>query len=47
MRITKSNRGILFNYGEKGLHTERYLYIPETDDFELINHINYNQYIND
>ncbi|MEE1316631.1 MAG: GxxExxY protein, partial [Prevotella sp.] len=37
MRITKSNRGILFNYGEKGLHTERYLYIPETDDFELIN----------
>ena len=47
MRITKSNRGILFNYGEKGLHTERYLYIPETDDFDLINHINYNQYIND
>lgn len=47
MRITKSNRGILFNYGEKGLHTERYLYIPETDDFELINHINYNLYIND
>lgn len=47
MRITKSNRGILFNYGEKGLHTERYLYIPETYDFELINHINYNQYIND
>ena len=47
MRITKSNRGILFNYGEKGLHTEQHLYIPETDDFELINHINYNQYIND
>ena len=31
MRITKKDRGILLNYGEKGLHTERYLYLPEDE----------------
>lgn len=33
MRITKKYRGILFNFGEVGLYTERYLYLPEEDKF--------------
>jgi len=45
MRITKHNRGILFNFGEIGLHTERYLYLPESDDFILLNQDNYKAYI--
>ena len=45
MRITKKDRGILLNYGEKGLHTERYLYLPEDDDFVLLTHENYKFYI--
>ena len=47
MRMTKHNRGVLLNYGEKGLHTERYLYLPEDDDFVLLTHENYKLYIND
>ncbi|MBR7018013.1 MAG: GxxExxY protein [Prevotella sp.] len=47
MRITQKNRGLLFNYGERGLHTERYLYLPDDDDFVLLNQDNYKLYISD
>ena len=45
MRITKQYRGIIFNFGEKGLYTERYLYLPDYDDFILLNQDNYTEYI--
>ena len=45
MRIAKMERGLLFNYGEKSMHTERYLYIPEDDDFVLLNKNNLKLYI--
>jgi GxxExxY protein len=45
MRITHQNRGIIFNFGEKGLYTERYLYLPEYDDFILLNQDNYQEFI--
>ena len=45
MRITKMFRGILFNFGEVGLYTERYLYLPEEDNFVLLNQNNYKDYI--
>lgn len=45
MRITKRYRGILFNYGEEKLRTERYLYLPELDDFILLNQDNYMDYV--
>ena len=45
MRITNHHRGILFNFGEIGLHSERYLYLPESDDFILLNQDNYKTYI--
>ena len=41
----KMERGLLFNYGEKSMHTERYLYIPEDDDFVLLNKKNLKLYI--
>lgn len=44
-RIAKKERGLLFNYGEKNLHTERYLYIPEDDEFVLLNKNNLKLYI--
>lgn len=47
MRISNSLRGILFNFGETNLHTERYLYIPEEDHFVLLTHENYRLYITD
>ena len=47
MRIAKKERGLLFNYGEKSMHTERYLYIPEEDDFILLNKNNFGNYITD
>lgn len=37
MRISKAERGLIFNFGEKKLYTERYLYLPEDDDFVLLN----------
>ncbi len=46
MRIAKMERGLLFNYGEKNMHTERYLYIPEDDEFVLINKTNLKFYVN-
>ena len=45
LRITKQERGILFNFGEISLHTERYLYQPEYDEFVLLNQDNYHDYI--
>ena len=47
MRITNQLRGILFNFGEESLYTERYLYQPQFDDFILLNHDNYKNYITD
>ncbi len=45
MRISNQDRGILFNFGETNLHSERYLYLPEEDDFVLLTHENYRFYI--
>lgn len=45
MRITSVERGILINFGEKSLRCERYLYLPDEDDFVLLNECNYIQYI--
>jgi GxxExxY protein len=47
MRITKKCRGILLNFGEKKLRAERYLYLPEDDNFILLTQDNYMQYITD
>ncbi|MBQ9664964.1 MAG: GxxExxY protein [Bacteroidaceae bacterium] len=47
MRITGKKRGLLFNFGEKSLHTERYLYLSAEDDFVLLNQDNYTSYISD
>ena len=46
MRITKEYRAILFNFGQVGLYAERYLYLPEDDNFILLNQDNYKDYIN-
>ena len=45
MRISKAERGVLFNFGEKQLYAERYLYLPEDDNFVLLNQDNYKYYI--
>ena len=47
MRITGNFRGILINFGEKKLRAERYLYLPEDDDFVLLSQDNYRDYIED
>jgi GxxExxY protein len=47
LRITGLQRGILFNFGEDSLYTERYLYNPQYDDFVMLNHDNYKEYILD
>ena len=47
LRITHHDRGILFNFFEPNLHTERYLYDDVSDDFILLTHSNYKQYITD
>ena len=47
MRISHQDRGILFNFGERNLHTERYLYLPAEDRFVLLTHENYKYYISD
>ena len=47
LRITRLQRGILFNFGEDSLYTERYLYNPQYDDFVMLNHDNYKEYILD
>lgn len=45
MRITGQHRGILFIFGEKFLRSERFLYLPEDDDFVLLTQDNYKDYI--
>lgn len=45
MRITKKERGILLNFGEKSLRAERYLFLPNEDDFVLLSQENYRDYI--
>ena len=47
MRITGKDRGILINFGEKRLRAERYLYLPEDDDFVLLTQDNYKEYVDD
>ena len=47
MRITEHSRGVLLNFGEKRLRAERYLYIPEDDNFVLLTQDNYKLYIED
>jgi len=47
MRITGRLRGILFNFGEKFLRSERYLYLPDEDDFVLLTQDNYKDFITD
>lgn len=45
LRITGKDRGILLNFGEDSLYTERYLYQPQYDDFVMLNHDNFKDYI--
>ena len=47
MRITQKYRGVLLNYGERNLHAERYLYLPDEDDFVLLTHEKYKHFIGD
>jgi GxxExxY protein len=47
MRITDHERGILLNFGEKSLRAERYLYLPDDDNFILLTRENYKRYIKD
>lgn len=47
LRIAKKERGILFNFGETNLHSERYLYLPAEDRFVLLTQGNYKLYITD
>ena len=45
MRITNMKRGILLTFGAKSLRAERYLYLPEDDNFILLTEANYKNYI--
>ena len=45
MHISQVHRGLLFNFGEDSLYAERYLYLPQFDDFVMLNHDNYKDYI--
>jgi len=47
MRVSGKHRGILFNFGETNLHSERYLYLPAEDRFVLLTQENYKLYITD
>ena len=47
LRITQQDRGIILNFGEDSLHTERYLFISDYDDFVLLNQDNYRTYISE
>lgn len=47
IRITGQKRGVLFNFGEKFLRSERYLYLPDDDDFVLLSQDNYTDFIDD
>jgi GxxExxY protein len=45
MRISELTRGILLNFGERFMRSERYLYLPDDDDFVLLTQDNYKDYI--
>ena len=45
LRFAHQRRGILFNFGETNLHTERYLYLPTEDRFVMLNKDNINLYV--
>lgn len=45
LRITNIKTGILINFGEKFLRSERYTYDEETDSFELLTQDNYKEFI--
>lgn len=45
MRITRQHIGLLFNFSEPHLRTERYLYLPLEDDFILLTQENYKFYV--
>lgn len=45
MRISKTYRGLLINFGERSLHCERYLYLPDDDGFVLLNEANYKEFV--
>ncbi len=45
LRFARLRRGILFNFGETNLHTERYLHIPSEDRFVMLNKENYHLYV--
>lgn len=47
MRITKSTIGLLINFGERKLRTERYIYQKDTDDFVLLSEKNFSTYVID
>jgi hypothetical protein len=47
MRVTGHDRGILLNFGEKRLRAERYLYVPDDDNFILLTKDNYKLYIDE
>ena len=47
LRISHMHRGLLINFGERGLRAERYLYLPDRDDFVLLTKANYKLYIDD
>ncbi len=45
MRITKTTQGLLINFGEKSLRTERYIYDKDLDDFILLSEQNLHNYV--
>ena len=45
MRIAKQNKGMLINFGEKSLRTERYIFDEEKGRFVLLSKDNYKHYI--
>ena len=45
MRISKQNKGVLLNFGEKSLRAERYIFNEGSDRFILLTQDNYKQYI--
>lgn len=45
MRITKTTQGILFNFGERSLRTERYIYDKDLDDFILLSEQNLHDHV--
>ena len=45
MRITKTTQGLLINFGESSLRTERYIYDKDLDDFILLSEQNLHDHV--